>query len=90
LRQSLGYDEDFPDALYGMARVSFEKSDFLRARAFLQRYESVAPMSPASLYLGYQVETELGNAREAKRHADELLLKFPKSSEAAQVRNTRL
>lgn len=90
LRQSLGYDDDFPEALYGMARASFEKGSFLQARAFLQRFEAVAPMSPASLYLGYRVETQLGNARDAQRHADELLRQFPKSAEAAQVRSTRL
>jgi type IV pilus assembly protein PilF len=90
LRQSLGYDDDFPDALYGMARVSFDKGDFLRARAFLQRYEAVGAMSPESLLLGYRIESELGNSRDAKRHADELQQKFPKSAEAAQVRDTRL
>lgn len=90
LRQSLGYDDDFPDALFGMARASYEKGSYMQARAFLQRFEAVAPMSAGSLYLGYRIETQLGNPRDARRHADELLQKFPKSAEAAQVRSTRL
>lgn len=90
LRQSLAYDDDFPDALLGLSRVSFGRNDFLRARGFLQRYESVAPVSAASLMLGYRIETQLGNTKGARQQADRLLEQFPKSAEAAQVRDTRL
>lgn len=90
LRQSLAYDDDFPDALLGLSKVNFSKGEYLRARAFLQRYESAAPMSADSLMLGYRIETQLGNPRNAKQHADRLQEQFPKSAEAAQVRETRL
>ena len=90
LRQSLAYDDDFPDALLGLSKVNFSKGEYLRARAFLQRYESAAPMTADSLMLGYRIETQLDNPRNAKQHADKLLEQFPKSAEAAQVRDTRL
>jgi len=90
LRQSLAYDDDFPEALLGLSKVNFSKGDYLRARAFLQRYESSAAMTADSLMLGYRIETQLDNPRNAKQHADKLLEQFPKSAEAAQVRDTRL
>lgn len=90
LRQSLGYDDDFPDALFGMARVSYAKADYLRARGFLQRYEAAAPMTAETLMLGYRVETELNNPADARRHADRLLERFPKSPQAVEIRETRI
>jgi type IV pilus assembly protein PilF len=90
LRQSLAYDDDFPDALLGLSRVNFAKGDYLRARAFLQRYEASTPMSASGLMLGQRIETQLGDAAGARRYADRLLEQFPKSPEAAQVRDKRL
>ena len=43
-----------------MADVSFQKGSYLRARAFLQRYEAVR-WKQESLYLGYRIESALGD-----------------------------
>ena len=39
-----------------MASVLFARQDYLKARAFMQRYEAANPISPEVLYLGWQIE----------------------------------
>lgn len=87
LRKSLAYDPDFPAALISMASVMFDRQDFLRARAFVQRYETVAPMSAESLLLGYRVENRLNNPAEARKYRDELMQRFPASPEARKAQD---
>lgn len=87
LRKALDYNANFPDALLSMATVSYEQEDFLRGRAFLQRYESVAPMTAASLLLGYRIENQLNNPAEAKRYRDALIRNFPAAPEAREAQD---
>jgi len=89
LRKSLGYDAKFPDALLAMASISVSRKDYLRGRAFLQRYESAGPRSAESLMLGYRIEHQLGNATGAKHYADSLLDYFPQSGEAKEIKGIR-
>jgi len=77
LRQSLGYDDQLPAALLPMAEVSYRKESYLRARAFLQRFESVSPTTRESLTLGYNIESQLGDQASAERYRLELLERFP-------------
>ncbi|MEJ8568375.1 type IV pilus biogenesis/stability protein PilW [Elongatibacter sediminis] len=86
LRQSLEYDGKYAPALLPMAEVSYRKEAFLPARGFLQRYEAVGEPNAASLYLGYRVETALGDARAADAYLRTLRDEFPGSAEAAQTR----
>lgn len=72
LRQSLKYDQRMPTALLPMAELSFRRADYLRARAFLQRYEAVAPASEESLSLGVKIETALGDDESAQRYRAKL------------------
>ena len=60
-----------------MAEVSYRQESYLRARAFLQRYEAVAPASEESLQLGIMIETALGDERSAEKYRTELKEKFP-------------
>lgn len=87
LRKSLAYDNTFPDALLSLAALSYEREDFLRARAFLQRYEGTGPMTAESLLLGYRVENRLNNPREAVRYRNELIQKFPGTPESAEAQD---
>lgn len=64
-------------ALYEMARISYEKNDNLRARAFLQRLEAVAPAEPAILELAERIELRLGDKSAAKKYRDRLRQDFP-------------
>lgn len=89
LRQSLGYDPEFSDALLAMAGLKFDAGEFLPARGFLQRYESAGPETANSLMMGYRIESQLRNPKDAKGYADRLLDRFPESSQAAEIRKTR-
>lgn len=80
LRQSLGYDDKLGAALLPMAEVSYRKDSYLRARAFLQRYEAVGPMTEDSLTLGYNIETRLGDQAAAERYRRQLLERYPNAA----------
>jgi type IV pilus assembly protein PilF len=82
LRQSLDYDDSLGSSLLPMAEVSYRKGAFLRARAFLQRYEAVGLMNEESLSLGYRIEQQLGDDEAAARYRDELIDRYPDSNRA--------
>ncbi len=86
LRTALQYDPKFPDALLSMANLNYQQQNQLKSRAFLQRFEAVAVQTPASLWLGYQIETALGDARTARQYLSLLNSEFPESKEAAKAR----
>lgn len=85
LRQSLDYEPKFPDALLPMASVQYQIGQYLRARAFLQRYEQAGAESAQSLLLGWQIEQRLGNSTAAQAYGQRLLNRFPESAQAGSV-----
>ncbi len=89
LRQALDIDPGFPDALYQLAELHWEQGDWLRARAFLQRFQSVAQDDAVSLRLGFLIETALNNPTDAERYVRYLERAFPDSAEAQEVRELR-
>ncbi len=85
LRKSLDYDARFANALLPMAELSLEKGDHLRARGFLQRYESAAAQTEASLYVGYQVETALGDNHSAEQYLQALRTGYPQAESLTKI-----
>jgi type IV pilus assembly protein PilF len=85
LRRAVQLEPEMPDALYGMARVSVAKNDFLRARAFVQRYEATGKAGAEGLGLGYDIERKLGNMRGANEFRARLLREFPESEPARRL-----
>jgi len=59
-------------ALSGMARLEHRRGDSLKARAFLQRREAVAPLTAAELALAIEIETAAGDVRAATRYRNQL------------------
>jgi type IV pilus assembly protein PilF len=86
LRNALKYDPQFPDALLSMANLEYRQNNNLGARAFLQRYEAVAPQTPASLFLGYEIETALRDDKTARQYLSLLNSNFSESKEAKEAR----
>lgn len=84
LRQSLEYDDKLGAALLPMAEVSYRQGSYLRARAFLQRFESVGPTTRESLVLGYRIESQLGDQKSAERYRLELVERYPDALQAGQ------
>lgn len=81
-RRALQSNERHADALWSLARLSFNAGNMLPARAFLQRYFENAPYSAESLWLGYRIEKNLGDDDAARVYATRLRVDFADSDEA--------
>jgi type IV pilus assembly protein PilF len=84
-RQALDKDPKFAPALFRMAELTFAAKDYLRTRAWLQRYEEVGTPTPESLWLGVQAEAALGDHQAWGNYALQLRSKFPESDQAKQL-----
>ena len=81
LRKALQIDPKLPRALLQMARISLEKKNAMSGRAYLQRYQEVSPLGADGLWLGIQVERELGDTATAQDYENRLRRHFPDSKE---------
>jgi type IV pilus assembly protein PilF len=81
-RAALRLNPQFAPSLLSMGELSFDKGVFLSARAYLQRYAEVAPVSAESLWLGVRTERQLGDGAQAARYAQKLRQQFPDSEQA--------
>ena len=68
-----------------MARISYQQGSYLRARAFLQRYEAVGAMNEESLALGYDIEKAPGDEQAPSRYRQALMERYPGSTQAGRV-----
>lgn len=84
-RQAIAVQPRFPAALFSLAELEHEQKNYLSARAFLERYLSVARTSPSTLWLGVRIERGLGNAGTADQYAQRLKNEFPSSPETKQL-----
>jgi type IV pilus assembly protein PilF len=85
LRKALKISPRYPNALLQMAHVQYETKQYLKARAYLQRFHDVSKHTPDSLFLGIKVENELNNKNAVASYELLLKSKFPDSDEAAQL-----
>ncbi|RZO85593.1 MAG: type IV pilus biogenesis/stability protein PilW [Oceanococcus sp.] len=76
-RRALVYNPRYARALRHLAAISYERQDYLRARAFLQRLEAQGGHSLESLVLGLRTEHALGDRTAVQAYADELLSRAP-------------
>ena len=84
-RQALEHKANYGEALIQMALLKRATGDFLNARAFVQRYLGGNPASPGVLYLGMQIEDELGDERARTDFSNQILRDFPNSREARRI-----
>ena len=84
-REALKLNPKHPSALVQMAAISYDKQDYLRSRAFLQRYESIAKPTPQALWIGAQTERKLGDLMSARSYERRLKTQFPESAEAEEL-----
>jgi type IV pilus assembly protein PilF len=90
LRKALQMEPRLPGALLQMARVSYEKGQYLSGRAYLQRYQEVATLGPDGLWLGMQVEEALGDEDMARDYALRLRKNYPDSNEMRKLLDREL
>jgi type IV pilus assembly protein PilF len=81
-RKALSINPRQPDALLEMAELTQAGGNGLQARAFLERYTAVAPVTAATLWLARRIELDLGDTAQAARYARRLKDEFPLSTEA--------
>lgn len=81
-REALKLQPDYREALAQMAGITFRQRDFLRTRAFLQRYDLNAAATPELLYIAARTEAALGDMNAARFFERRLKLEFPESEEA--------
>lgn len=84
-REALKLNPEFPDALAQIAAATYRQGDWLRTRAFIQRYEKVGGRSPETLLIAAGTERKLGDALAAHRYEQTLLREFPESDQAVQL-----
>lgn len=83
-RQALQRNPQFPDALGQMALMSVDQGNYLNARGFLQRYQTVAKPTREILQLAIRTEMALGDRAAAVRYSQQLQNEFPGSSAGMQ------
>ena len=89
LSTALDKNPQLPLALINMAHIRFEQKNFLSARGFLQRYESVSRHTADSLWLGVNVERQLNNKAGEQDYAKQLQTNFPKSEQFKLLLNSQ-
>lgn len=80
-RRALQIAPRLPTALLMMAKVSLENKRYMSGRAYLQRFAEVSGESASSLWLGIQIETQLGDESAVHEYSNKLSRHFPDSDE---------
>ena len=84
-RRALELKPTYGEALLQMCVLKHSQGDHLNARAFLQRYLSRNPPSADILYLGVEIEAQLGDDRARTEYEDRILREYPTSAEARRI-----
>ncbi len=84
-REALEHRATYGEALLQLTVLKRRQGEDLASRAFLQRYLSANPATPAVLLLAVQIERAIGDERAATDYANRLLREFPESPEARRV-----
>ena len=85
-REALQVNPQFPDALAQMAWLTYQHKDYLRSRAFLQRYENVAQPTAETLWIGAMNERQLGDLDASRNYESRLKREFPESDQAVNLK----
>jgi type IV pilus assembly protein PilF len=84
-REALNNKSNYGDALLQLCVLKQRTGEYLAARAFLQRYLSSNLPSAEVLYIGMQIEAELGDERARTDYSNQVLREFPESREARKI-----
>jgi type IV pilus assembly protein PilF len=85
-RKALARNPTMLEPLAQLAQISFTEKNYLSTRAFIERFDSLAPNSrPDVLLLGVSNERALGNQQGAADYAKRLLRLYPTSVQAQQL-----
>ncbi len=80
-RRALSINTKIATALIQMSQISYDKKNYLSARAYLQRYLAVAKHTSRSLWLGIRIENQLGDKDLISSYSLLLRNNYPDSKE---------
>jgi type IV pilus assembly protein PilF len=81
-RRAVEINPNNSQALFQLASVLYDKGDFFKARAYVQRFDALGQPNPDALLLARNIEVKLGNAGAASDYAKRLREQFPDSTQA--------
>lgn len=87
-RDAIARNPNNAEALFQLANVLYLNNDAFRARAFIQRFDALGQPTAASLKLGHDIESRLGNSEGALTYSKRLLGQFPDSEQAHALDTT--
>jgi type IV pilus assembly protein PilF len=87
LLKSYEYDAGNPVTGYNLAKVLFQKGDYVRAQFYIRRLNNSELANAESLWLGIKVERRLANNDASQQLATQLEKRFSSSREAAALRS---
>lgn len=74
---------DMPEALFGLADVSFAKADYAAAKAYFLRFQQLTQdFSAEQLWLAVRIERKMHDRNSEASYAMQLSKRFPESREA--------
>jgi type IV pilus assembly protein PilF len=88
LRSALRTNPRFSAALLEMAKVSLQNGEYLSGRGYLQRYQAVAEHTAESLWVGIQIERQLGDQNAVASYSLMLNSGFPDAEETQLLRES--
>jgi type IV pilus assembly protein PilF len=85
-RKALAMNQNMAEPMAQLAQINYARKNYLSARAFIERFDSLVPNSrPDVLLLGVNNERALGNQQGATDYAKRLMQLYPTSAQAAQL-----
>lgn len=83
LLKSYEFDAGNPVTAYNLAKLLFQRDDFVRAQFYVRRLNNSELANAESLWLGVKVERRMNNRDAMLQLATQLQKRFPQSREAA-------
>lgn len=87
-RDAIARNPNNGDALFHLAEVLYRQGNAFGARAFIQRFDALGRPTAASLQLGYDIESRLGNTDAAQNYLRRLRSQFPGSEQVRAANGT--
>ncbi len=84
-RQALQINPELPQALNWMANISYDRQEYLQARAYVQRFQAIAAWTPEALLTAIKTENKLNDQDAVASYKLVMRARFPDSDEAQQV-----
>ena len=87
LRQALNVHMDYPETYAQLAGVMYDRGNYLQARAFIERFLAVAPVTADVLLLGHKIELALKDTTAAAAFSERLRKEYPDSEQVRTLDN---